>query len=400
MPASAPEDPTRLSFQGEVDPHADSVTASAQPTHPLPDSHDGGTPGVARGSRPSAIEARATQWAIGAFFIAAALTAILMTGTRLPLAGSGSLGNIGAWCAGGGAGLAFAAAFLLESRRGRDSWRRELPRAKRVFDVLALTLGASMLSYLAIMAIASLFGLGFQGLTVDPLGGGVLAGAAAAATTYAGALAGSRVRSESVALLATMQLFIGTMASMVTSPDTSWWQLHFSQLGNEGGAAGYRFNVSLILTGFVLTVLANYIGRDIESGLRARGAADPALVRTLSWLFAGIGICMAIAGFVPDAENIAVHVGSASGMLVLFGVFVFMALRRIVRVPRDLAVFSLIVVVGIVVAVLLWIPFGYYNLTGTEFMAASLLFAWLMVFVRTMGAYAAPGIAERTPRLG
>lgn len=379
---------------------SDSAHSAGQPTHPPRGPRNSDIPGVARGSERAVIEARATQWAVVAFVLGAGLTAILMVGTRLPLSGSGSLGNIGAWCAGVGAGLAFAVAFSLEARRGRDAWRRELPPLKRGLDVLALTLGSGMLSYLATMAIASLFGLGFQGLTVDPLGGGVLSGAAAAAMTYAGALAGSRVRSESVALLATMQLFIGTMASMVTSPDTSWWQLHFSQLGNEGGAAGYRFNVSLIITGFLLTVLANYIGRDIQCGLHAREADDPRLVRTLSWLFAGIGICMAIAGFVPDAENIVVHVGAASGMLVLFAVFVLVALRRIVGVPRDLGVFSLIVVVGIIVAVLLWIPFGYYNLTGTEFMAASLLFAWLMVFVRTIGAYAAPGIARGPARLG
>lgn len=346
------------------------------------------------GSGSAAIESRATQLAVGAFVVAAILTTLLMLGRRLPLAGEGSLGNIAAWCAGAGAGLAYLLAHLVETKRGLHRWRGELPRAKRIFDAFALTLATGMLAYLGIMAIASLFQLGFQGLTVDPVGGGVLAGAAAAAMTYIGALVGSRVTSESIALLATLQLFTGTMASMVSSPDASWWQLHFSQLGNEAGQSGYRFNVSLIITGFVLIALSNYIGNDVRRGLVARDADDPKLVRLLSWLFAAIGICMAIAGAVPDAENIVVHVGAASGMLVVFAVLVFVSLRRIVDVPRELAVFSLIVVVGIVVAVLLWVPFGYYNLTGTEFMAASLLFAWLTVYVRTLAAYAVPrGIA-------
>ncbi|MCS3428293.1 DUF998 domain-containing protein [Leucobacter aridicollis] len=346
------------------------------------------------GSGSAAIESRATQLAVGAFVVAAILTTLLMLGRRLPLAGEGSLGNIAAWCAGAGAGLAYLLAHLVETKRGLHRWRGELPRAKRIFDAFALTLATGMLAYLGIMAIASLFQLGFQGLTVDPVGGGVLAGAAAAAMTYIGALVGSRVTSESIALLATLQLFTGTMASMVSSPDASWWQLHFSQLGNEAGQSGYRFNVSLIITGFVLIALSNYIGNDVRRGLVARDADDPKLVGQLSWLFAAIGICMAIAGAVPDAENIVVHVGAASGMLVVFAVLVFVSLRRIVDVPRELAVFSLIVVVGIVVAVLLWVPFGYYNLTGTEFMAASLLFAWLTVYVRTLAAYAVPrGIA-------
>lgn len=387
MSAFLPEGPPPVAAGGEAPRARGAEAPREQGTRRRP----------ASGSASARIESRATQLAVAAFAVGGVLAAILMGGARLPLAGSGSLGNLAAWCAAGGAGLAFAIAFGGEARRGGGSWRGRLPRAKRAFDAVALTAATGMLAYLAIMAIASLFALGFQGMTVDPIGGGVLAGAAAAAMTYIGALAGSRVTAESIALLATMQLFIGTMASMVSSPDASWWQLHFSQLGNEGGPAGYRFNVSLILTGFALTVLANYIGRDVERGLAARGVSDPRLVSTLSWLFAGIGICMAIAGSVPDAENFFVHVGSASGMLVLFGVFVAIALRRITDVPRELIAFSLIVVVGIAVAVLLWIPFGYYNLTGTEFMAASLLFGWLMVFVRTIAAYAEPGVGQGTP---
>ena len=342
------------------------------------------------GSVSATIESRATQWAVLAFVLAGTTTTLLMLGTRLPLAGPASLGSVAAWLSAAGAGLAFGASFLLEARRGHDAWRAKLPWAKRAFDVAVLSIASAMLAYLAVLSIASLFQLGFQGLTVDSLGGGVLGGAAVAAMSYAAALAGARVRSESIALLATVQLFMGTMASMVSSPDATWWQLHFSQLGNEGGTSGARFNVALILTGFVLTVLANYIGHDLERGLSARGVTRPRLIATLSWLFAGIGLCMALAGVVTDAQNIFVHVGSASGMLVVFAVFTGISLKQLVDVPKDLVAFSIIVLVGIVVAVILWVPFGYYNLTGTEFMAASLLFAWLMVFVRTAGAYAEP----------
>ena len=33
-------------------------------------------------------------------------------------------------------------------------------------------------------------------------------------------------------------------------------------------------------------------------------------------------------------------------------------------------------------------PIGYFNLTGVEFIAAGLLFAWLLVFSRAIDAYA------------
>jgi len=185
------------------------------------------------GSRSATIESRATRWALIVFVVAAAITALLLMGTRVPLAGRGSLGNIAAWLVAAGAGLAFCGAYAIEAWRGRDAWRAELPRAKRLIDALILSVAMAMLAYLAITAIANLFQLGFRGLTIDWLGGGALAGAAAAAMTYVAALSGSRTSGESIALIATLQLFMGTMASMVSSPDASWWQLHFSQLGNE-----------------------------------------------------------------------------------------------------------------------------------------------------------------------
>lgn len=96
---------------------------------------------------------------------------------------------------------------------------------------------------------------------------------------------------------------------------------------------------------------------------------------------------MAVVGLVPDAVNFHVHVGAASGMVVLFAAFAFGALRFIPGLPRDLIAFTLFVVAGILIAILLWVPIGYYNLTGMELIAAGLLFAWLFVLVRAADAY-------------
>lgn len=334
------------------------------------------------------LESAATRWAFAAFAAGAALTVVLMWGQRWPLAGDGSLGGVAAWIAAAVAAIAFGIAFVTESRRGYAPWRRRLPLTKRIVDVVALIGAMAMLSYFVVLAVAHLFQLGFVGMTIDPFGGGALAGAAAAAFAYVSVLAGARVTAEGLATLATLVLFIGTMASMLSTPDESWWQLHFSQLGNSSEISGYRFNLALIVTGFVVTVLAGYIGHDIERGLVARRVEPARLVRLMSWLFAGIGICLSIAGFVPDAVSVPVHVGAASGMVVVFGVFVFCALRFLPELPREVSSFSVLVIVGILFAVVLWVPVGYFNLTGMEFIAAGLLFAWLMVFVRAMDAYA------------
>lgn len=335
------------------------------------------------------VEAVATRTAVVVFVVAGVVAGMIMWGTHRPLAGEGSLGSVAAWSSGIAAAIAFAGAFAHATRRGYAAWRRQIPRPKRALDIVALTCAMGTLAYFAVLALANLFQLGFVGLTVDAAGGAVLVGAAAATLTYVAFLAGSTVTSEGVALLATLVLFTGTMASMLSAPDAQWWQLHFSQLGNVAELSGYRFNLALIITGAVLTVLANFLGHDIERGLVARDAAAASTVSLLTWLFAGIGICLAIAGFVPDAVSVPIHVGAASGMVVVFIVFVGF-LVRLPGLPREVPLLSFLVIGGIVCAAVLWVPIGYYNLTGTEFVAAALLFGWLTMFVRAIGAYAEP----------
>ncbi|WP_454116373.1 DUF998 domain-containing protein [Microbacterium aurum] len=344
-------------------------------------------------------EARSTRAAIIAFVLAGIAAVLLAQGEHVPLGGPGSLGTRAGWLSGVLAAVAFAGAYLLPGG-GSDNpslrWRQGLPPAKRLIDLIALTAATGMSAYLVVIAVAQVFQFGFRGLTVDPLGGGALAGFAAGVLSYAAALFGAKVTSTSVAALGIGVLFMGTLASMVSSPDESWWQLHFSQLGNTEGVTGYRFNLALILTGLVITTLANFVGHAFARGLTRRGGESGRLVPALSWIFAGIGGCMMVAGFVPDAVSFAVHVGGASGMIVLFAVFVFVVLRRVPDLPRDLVVFTFIVIAGIIVSILLWVPVGYYNLTGMELVAAGLLFTWLFVFVRAAEAYASDSEAPFT----
>lgn len=270
----------------------------------------------AAGSSGLALESRATRFAIVAFVLTGVVTIFVFHGTHAPLAGEGSVGALAAWAAGGFAAVAFATSFTIEVRRGHAAWRARLPLVKRLIDVFGMSMAMGILAYLIVTAVAQLFQQGFLGMTVDAYGGGVLSGAAAAALVYAASLAGARVTSEGLAMLATLVLF------------------------------------------------------------------------------ACIGVLLAIVGLVPDAVNFAVHVGSASGMVVLFVVYATVALRRLPGVPKDFGGFTVGIVVGIAVSILLWIPIGYYNLTGMEFIAAGLLFAWLMVFVRMATVYGGERLSE------
>jgi len=341
------------------------------------------------------IEVAGARAAVIAFVAAALLGAVLMWGQRHPLAGDASLGIIEGdislgFIAGSmsavAAGLGYIIADLRAGRLGHAGWRRGIPLWRRIISLGAMGVGMGTLAYYAVLAVANLFQLGFRGLDVDPVGGAILAGTAVAALTYIAVVTGSLVTAEGVALLATLVLFSGTMASMLRTSDETWWQLHFSQLGNLAERSGYRFNFAVIITGLLVTVLAEFIGHDVRRGLEHRGATVGRRAGVLAWLFAGMGLCLIVVGLVPDAVSAPVHISAAVGILLCFGAFLVAALR-LPGLSREMIVMSLLVAAGIVVAALLWVPIGYYNLAGTEFVAVGLLFAWVLVFVRAMGLY-------------
>lgn len=358
-------------------------------------------------------ESRAAIAALLGFAVTAVAVAAVGWGGRAPLSGQGSIGTHAAWLTAGTTAVAFLVSFVGTARDGGAEWRRELPLIKRIIDLVALTAAVAAVSALGIEALAALFQAAFVGLTVDPLGGGALAGAASAALTYFASGFGSRVTTEGIAVLATSTLFIGTLASMLSSPDARWWELHFSQLGNQQGESAAAFNSSLILAGLVIIAIADYAAHDVGRGLRTRGEAEglPAAPlelrsaersdrtaspdRTIArrtaitaWLFIAIGIMMCIAGLVHDAVNSFVHVGAASGMVVAFGLLAIFTLFGLPGLPHGYRALTIGVLLGTVVAILLWIPLGYYNLTGVEFISAGLIFAWFIVFTRIVGAYA------------
>lgn len=353
------------------------------------------TTGRGRGEAPltlrspqTRLESLATRFAVVAFVLTAIVVVLVMAGQRLPLGGADSLGALAAWPASVASGLGFALSYLRSSRRPDLAWRRRLPWVKRIIDLIALISAVAMVASIIVHAVFQVFQLGFRGLTVDPLGGAALAGAAAAACAYFAVIIADEVTSVVVVGLVVADLFLGTLASMIQSPEATWWQFHFSRLGNDTGINGYQFNISLQIAGLLLTTLANHIGHDIALGLRHRGIRDPRRITILTWEFAAIGICMIVVGSVPDAVNFPVHVSAGAGMVVSFLAFFLTLLRLAPGLPKDFTATSFVVVAAVAAAILLWVPLGYYNLTGMETMAAGVLFAWLFLLARTTQAYA------------
>lgn len=65
-------------------------------------------------------------------------------------------------------------------------------------------------------------------------------------------------------MLVALFLVAGSLASALSASDEQWWQQHFSALGAASDRSGILFNFTLILTGVVLTALADFLTHDLQ----------------------------------------------------------------------------------------------------------------------------------------
>ncbi|WCD93232.1 hypothetical protein [Microbacterium sp. nov. GSS16] len=278
----------------------------------------------------------------------------------------------------------FAITYVRADRRrggGREVVRRS--RLRRAIDVIGLTLTASAMVMLLIAALFSIAQLAFRYLEIEAFAAAVLTAGAVAASTYALSLLASDITTQRVATLLALFLAAGTLSSMLSAEDELWWQNNFSALGMRGVSGSYSFNVTVILSGLVLITLSGYLTRDlrvrsIRYAVPARGVG---IVRTLLVI---VGVAFMGVGAVPVDVSQLLHNTFSIGLIIAFVALIAACPTLIAGLPRAFIAASAVFVAGMVLIVLLWVPFGYYNLTAVELLAVVVVFTWLVLFTRNV----------------
>lgn len=332
------------------------------------------------------LESRATYAAALSFAAAALLGLLLYAGGSVPLWGTFSVGTgaslLGA-LAGAGAGIA---GYIASGRTAAGAWRAQLRRLQRIADTIAITLLHVTILVMAMLAVFFSLQQAFRDLRVDAFTAVMITGIVAAIAAYTMYLSAANLTAQRLSGLLAVFVLVGVMVSMVTAQDPDWWQLHFSELGAGTGFSGVSFNVTLIIAGLVLATLGLYITADLRAWERR---IPPSRTRNVALVQAGfvtIGTALIGVGLVPVNANLILHNVFATGMALVF-VALLIGLRWVLDgLPRALFVFSDTLIVGIALAAVLWWPVGYYNLTAFELIAAGLIFVWIIVFIRNIGA--------------
>ncbi|MCR8670523.1 DUF998 domain-containing protein [Agrococcus sp. HG114] len=304
----------------------------------------------------------------------------LMGGQPRPIGGDDSVGRLAALTTGSSAGLAFAIAYL-RSEVPLPPLGRRLQRAVRTVATAAIALVCFGLGYIAALTAGEIFQAGFVGLSLDPFAGALACAVAAAGAAYLAVPLGHDVSTRTLGALVPTFLVVGVVFSMLTASQEDWWQWHFSQLGAGGGISGFAFNLTLVLSGLLVATMGAYVRADLEAIARDRGRS-----RWVGQLLALIGLCMVLTGLVRVDVAEWLHIAFASSMVVIFCGLCAALPRLAPGLPKVVHVVSAAMVAGTAVALVLWLPVGYYNFTGFEFAASGLIFVWLSVFIRAIGA--------------
>lgn len=330
-----------------------------------------------------AAEARALFVGSAGFVLLGGVAFLLLGREPVALSGRGSAGDISAM----GTAVLSAGAVVagsLQRRAPRSAQFRKSGGARRVIDIAGLALAHACIFLLGWLALFWIFQQAFIGAVLYPVSAAVLIGTTGAVSAYAAYLSALGMTAYRLAALLAGFLVIGILTSMLTAADPQWWQKNLSALGMNSGISAVAFNFTLIVAGVVVTTLAGY-----STTTLAAAATTPSELRRVGRLERGLilmGIFLACVGLFPVDERFGLHTLVASGMVVVFASLIVRIRTLVPSVSSTFAALGWVFLAVILAAAVLWFPVGYYNLTAVELIAASLIFAWLIVLIRNLAA--------------
>jgi hypothetical protein len=347
----------------------------------------------------AAVTAESRALVVGsAGFLALGVVAFLLVGREpVPLSGRGSAGDIAAigtavlgagavvagcvqrgqpWSPPALSSSALSSPALSSSARGS--------RIRNSIDIAGLALAHACIFLLGWLALFAIFQRAFIGAVLYPVAAALLVGTAGAISAYTAYLSALSMTAYRLSALLAGFLVTGILTSMLTAENPLWWQENLSALGMSSDVSGVAFNFTLIVAGVVVTTLAGYATATLAASAKTSEARHR--VGVLEGGIVLIGVFLAGVGLFPVDERFGIHTLVASGMVVVFASLIVRIRTLVPSISGTFAVLGWVFLAVIVVAAVLWFPVGYYNLTAVELIAASLVFAWLIVLIRNLAA--------------
>ncbi|WP_022870257.1 hypothetical protein [Yaniella halotolerans] len=336
------------------------------------------------------LESRAIWVAIAFATLAVATGLLTFSGKLTPLSADYSVGTIAGITAGIAAGISALLGLIIATspEEGSLRWMRRRFWGWWIIDFTGLMITHGAIATLASLSTFRLFQQAFQGLVVDAIAATVMLCIVGAAAAYFGFSSASRVSTTSISTLLALFMGAGVLASMLLAENPYWWHRFFSELGTlqAGVLSFWTFNTTITVSGIVLITLANFISQDLYTWIahRKRQGKRPGFVRMLKVGMIVMGICMIGLSVISIHLHDPIHTSFVQILAVTFVILLLSAPIWLPGAPAAMYVISYLMLGLGVFAVALWKPFGYYNLTALELAFAGIIFAWLVVLIRTV----------------
>ena len=328
------------------------------------------------------MESAALLLGAAVFVVVAIVGLLVFWGRDLPIAGPGSVGQFVALTAALTSVVVFVAARLMMRSAAPTDDRLRVPGVRvHWYDVGALALAFASIALLGWLGLAGLLEKSFQGAVVFAVSAAALSAAAVAVTAYAVFLAAVSLTPMLLSLVLVVFLVVGCFASMLSATDPLWWQKNLSTLGISDDISALAFNVTVIIGGAIVTVIAHYATANIPAETRAQERGR----RFVRGALVLIGVLLACVGVFPVDRFLTAHNVAATGMAVTFVVLAVSLGGFVPTLPRVFVLLGYAYVGVIVVLAALFVT-GYYNLTAVELIAFLLIFSWLIVLLRNTAA--------------
>lgn len=328
-----------------------------------------------------AVETRAISVALLVLVFSIAILASLVWFAGLEFTDTGAFGSTVSTSLALVITMSFVGGYLWQKPKNTSRLRRFNFYVNMTF--LSISHGA--VAFLLGMAATSIASHYTPTITMNPLFMSsiiafVLSAGAYAMYSHAAFMSASRLAGLYVVFIAA-----GALASMLTSQNTTWLQHHFSALGAGDTVSSYAFNLTMIVGGFLMVALSDYLVMDIEQIKRNRQLHKKIRMNFLRVVFVVVGVCSIGIGIFPYDKFLLVHNIFANAMTISF-------IALVVSIPWTVPMFSRpfivqsYVVVAIAAAVYAQFFVGDLNILVIELIDAALLFMWMILFVRQIAA--------------
>lgn len=181
-------------------------------------------------------------------------------------------------------------------------------------------------------------------------------------------------------------LMTGIAIAIATTPDPSWWRLHFSELGTFRAFSSYVFNGTLLCSGVAIVFFSRFLHRELTLHV-ARSGSRRRSPLVLSSLIGSVGVHLAFVGAIPVNTWTFMHDRAATGMVFSFLICLIVAPSMLRGLARPLAATTL-PAVGLLLGGGTSMIFGIINLAAFELIGFATMFTWMLLFVAFLGKHA------------